>query len=73
MKKLIPLILLASCSKTYNCKITTTTDTPYYYNEHVYEIEVNSSRKDIKQYEADNTSITDVFPEGSITQVTVCK
>ena len=75
MKTIIAIIglTLVSCSKTYICTTTTITETPYYYNEHTIETELEGSKEDANQFELDNTSITNLYPEGSIDQKTICK
>ena len=73
MKYLPILLIICSCTKTYECNINTVTSEPY-QNELNHQIEFEGTKEEVKQFESDGTHVLDFyFPEPyTITQTTTC-
>ena len=70
---ILALILLSSCSKTWNCTTTVTTQSEFYDNVSSTDVEIEGSKEDAEAYEVANSRTIDLMDGGTITQTTECK
>lgn len=70
---ILTIAVLGSCTKKWECTITTVADSPGYSDTSVKTVQFEGSKEEAKNYEQSGTKTTNLYPEGTIKQTTVCK